>query len=164
MTPDRPKSRTGPKLVVGLAVVMLLPLTLIFVVFPLFASEPFTSVEELEPENIASLRVQLLNRQGIDDGPDVGPYSAKPGDVPGLLDALRSAPEVENFDGARGPWLGEYRVVTKTGRRGTVRFYWQPAMAPGGSQTLRYKIGERKFEGGDLKRLIAAIEEVALGK
>ena len=158
---DRPAPRHGPKIVLGLVAVMALPLVLIFAVFPLVRTQSFAHVEDLDPANVASLRVHLLNRQGIDGGPDIGPFYAAAADTATLLDALRAVPEVPEFEGADGPWLGEFRVLTKDGRHGTVRFYWQPPYRRDGEPVLRYKIGERQFEGGDLKGLIALIEAAA---
>ncbi len=163
MTPDaRPpaKPRHGPKIVLGLAVVLLVPLALIFGLFPLLMDGPFDRVEELEVTNIQSLRVYILNRQGVDDGPDVGPYFAAADDYAPLLAALKQVPEVAEFTGARGPWLGEYRVVTTAGRRGTIRFYWQPSPSgdPYAAPVLRFQIGPNKFEGRGAPGLIAAAE------
>ena len=160
-TPDAPPTRShGPKLVLGLVIVMLVPLALIFGLFPLLVDGAFDRVEELEAGNIRSLQVHILNRQGVDDGPDVRPYSAAPEDFGPLLAAVKQVPEVADFSGVRGPWLGEYRVVTTAGRRGTIRFYWQPSPTgdPRAEPVLRFQIGPHKFEGGGARRLIAAAE------
>ena len=108
---------------------------------------------------MAGLRVHVLNRQGLDNGRDIGPYPAGPAAVPGLLAVLKPVPEVADFDGARGPLLGEYRVVTTAGRKGTIRFYWQrPGGDPDAVPRLRFQIGPHKFQGGTAAALIAAAE------
>ena len=123
--------------------------------FPLLAPT-FDTIGELDPAEIKTLRVHILNRDGLDGGPEVGPYVADPGDYAGLLKPLLSVPEVrDGFAGRRGPWLGEYRVVLKSGRKGTVRLYWsKPPTAA--AAVLRFKIGPKEFEGGSADALLAA--------
>jgi hypothetical protein len=105
--------------------------------------------------------VHLLNRQEVDKGEDVGPFYADPADIPTLLDALRAATPVPAWDGARGPWLGEFRVMTTEGRRGTIRLYWHrpPQREADSVPTLRVQVGPNLFEGGDLRQVIAIAEE-----
>lgn len=158
--PKRPNH--GPKLVLGMVVVMLVPLFLIFAVFPLLTVQTFDRVEELTPDNIATLQVQIRNRQGVDDGKDLDLYTAAPADYPLLLGVLKQVPEVPDFTGARGPWLGEYRVVTKTGRKGTVRLYWfRPPGREDAEPRLRFQIGPHKFEGGAAAAVIDAATAAA---
>ncbi len=161
--PDLPKPPNhGPKLLLGMAVVMLVPLALIFVVFPRLTDQPFDRIDELAPDNIATLRVQILNRQQVDNGKDLGPYTAAPADYPALLGVLIQVPEVEEFTGARGPWLGEYRIVTKAGRKGTVRLYWyRPPGRENAEPRLRFQIGSHKFEGGAASAVIDAATAAA---
>ena len=155
--PARPNY--GPRLVLGLAVVLVVPLVLILVVFPLLLTQPFDRVEDLNPAEVASLRVHVLNRQYVDNGDDIGPYAAPAEAVPALLAVLAPVPEVAEFADARGPLLGEYRVVTTAGRKGTIRFYWQrPGGDPAAVPRLRFQIGPHKFEGGTAAALIAAAE------
>lgn len=138
---------------------LVVPLALIFLVFPFLFDEPFATVDELAPENIASIRVTLVNRSELDGGDDVGPYLAAEADFVVLLAPLKSVPEVERFPNARGPWLGEYRVMTKEGRRGRIRFYWvRDPQTPDAPARLRFQVGERKFEGGRADTLTKAAE------
>jgi hypothetical protein len=165
--PPRPAGTTEPPggsnvarritlIVLGFLVV---PVALIFLVFPFLFDEPFATVDELAPENIASLRVTLVNRSELDGGEDVGPYLAANADFAGLLAPFKSIPEVEQFPNARGPWLGEFRVLTKDGRRGRIRFYWvRDPQTPEIPARLRFQVGERKFEGGRADTLIKAAE------
>ena len=152
-----PRPNYGPKLVLGLAVVLVVPLVLILVVFPLILTQPFDRVEDLNPADVASLRVQVLDRQHLDNGPDIGPYVAAESAVPALLAVLKPVPEVDEFVDARGPLLGEYRILTTAGRKGTIRFYWQrPGGNPNAEPRLRFVIGPHKFEGGAAAGFIAA--------
>lgn len=150
--PEPEKPKMLGKMLLYLALIMLVPFTLIKYVFPLI-DPPVVAIEELKPENIQWFRVQVLNRQGVDDGPDIGPYYADPLDFALLLSALQNVPEVASNDypDARGPWLGEYRLVTLDGRKPTIRFYW---VRQGAEVRLRFQIGKHKFEGGTAAELI----------
>lgn len=183
--PPRPKPRTLRWVVVGVLVVLLLPLTVAFVLVPLLLEQPFESAEEIDPAAVKTLRVFVLNRKELDGGRDVGPYLAAAADYPALLAPLREAHEVASFPDARGPWLAEYRVLLKSGRKGTIRLYWSrpqggwagaPAFAAAGGGaavagatearhvppvTLRFQIGPRRYEGGSAAGLIRAAEVAA---
>lgn len=183
--PARPKPRTARWVVVGVLLVLLLPLLVAFVLVPLLLEQPFESAEEIDPDAVKSLRVFVLNRKELDGGRDVGPYLAAAGDYPALLAPLREAREVGSFPDARGPWLAEYRVLLKSGRKGTIRLYWSRppggwkgatafAAAGGGAAlagaveaghappvTLRFQIGPRRYEGGSAAGLIRAAEAAA---
>jgi hypothetical protein len=161
MTGDETKTRphTGRKL--ALVVLVLVPLVvgLALAGIYLLQGAPFESPAELTTDNVQSLRVHLLNRKELDGGDDVGPYLAAPEDYERLLALLKAVPEVEQFPDARGPWLGEFRIVLKNGRKGTIRLYWvKPPTAPA---RLRFQIGEHKFEGGTAESVIRAAEESA---
>ena len=181
--PPRPKSRTLRWVVVGVLLVLLLPLLVGFVLVPLLLEQPFESAEEIDPAEVKTLRVFVLNRRELDGGRDVGPYLAAAEDYPALLAPLREAREVGSFPDARGPWLAEYRVLLKSGRKGTIKLYWsrppggwkgaQAFAAAGGTAalaeageagrvppvTLRFQIGPRKkYEGGSAAGLIRAAE------
>ncbi len=161
--PEPPTPKHGKKLLAGMAVVMLVPVCLVVFVFPLLAKPGFDDVSQLTPTEISRLEVVIRNRQGIDDGPDIGPYVADPADYAAILDALRNVPKVPDFDGARGPILGEFQVLPKNGRKGTIRLYWQqPAAGPeAGPPRLRFQIGPAKFEGGSVAGLIDAVAKGA---
>lgn len=138
---------------------LLVPVGLIFLVFPYLLDEPFTSVDDLDPAKVRSLRVHLLNRTELDGGADVGPFHAAAADFAGLLAPVRAVPEVPDFPNARGPWLGEFRVLTTDGRRGRIRFYWvRDPHHPSDPPRLRFQIGGTKFEGGRVADVIAAAE------
>lgn len=163
---------------------MLLPVGLAVLVFPLLAGSPFDSVEAIDPARVKSLRVFVLNRKEFDGGEDVGPYLARSEDVRSLLRPLAGLTPLDAPPGnARGPWLGEYRVRTDAGRRGTVRFYWsrrpdtgqantpaavagpavlngRPELVPG-AYALRVVVGDRWYEGGNPLAVIAAAEAAA---
>jgi hypothetical protein len=177
--PSGVKKRTGIWIVLGVLVVLLLPIVLATLLFPLLQEQPFESPEDIRPEKIESLRVFLLNRRELDGGEDVGPYFAAESDYATLLAPLQDVPSVADFPDARGPWLGEYRIVTRDGRKGTIRFYWtKPLQLPEvrpvrfsvgeldlevfpaltWPHRLRFQIGEHKFEGGETATLIRAAE------
>jgi hypothetical protein len=130
------------------------------VLIPLLTEQPFDSADELTPENIKLLRVYFLNRPELDDGPDIGPYYAAPEDYAPLLAPLKAVPEVSDFEGTRGVWLGEYRVRLKSGRRGTIKLYWLKT-TPDAVAKLRFQIGPHKFEGGTAAAVIKAAEDAA---
>jgi hypothetical protein len=168
--PDRPRTGRRVALVLLLVVLLLVPcvyLSAMFLVIPLLQGQAFDSPAELTPEAIQSLRFQLLNRKELDGGEDVGPYFAAAEDYEKLLAPLKSAAEVEQYPGARGPFLGEYRVVLKSGRKGTIKLYWlrPPGAVPKDDHApparLRFEIGSHRFEGGTAEALIQVIEECA---
>lgn len=170
-----------------LAIILTLPFLLMFGLFPLLQGRPFNSVAELDPAQIARLEVRLYNRTELDEGDDVGPYIAAPQDYERLLQPLREVPTVPEFSGATGPYLGEYRIVLKNGRKGTIYFYWVPTPGesalsvgfgslagsagwshaasqgdlPAPAARLRFKIGSNKYEGSSTKAIIAAAEAAA---
>lgn len=143
-------------LIVGL--LMVIPAVTAAFVFPLLSAVPFESVDELKPDDIGWFNVRLFNRGDLDGGGDVGPYDAAPSDYATLLAPLGNLTEVADFPDARGPWLGEYRIVTKSGRRGGIRFYWHrdPAQPRDTPPTLRVQIASKKYVGGSVAPLVAA--------
>jgi len=143
------------KLLLFLGVIMLVPLALLFLVFPLLSEQSFDSAEQLKPEAISSLRVQILNRSKIDGGDDIGPFLADPADFAALLAPLTTVPSVENYPDAVGPWFGDYRIVTNDGRRGTIKFYYH-MRTPESIPALRFKIGQVQYEGGRAQRVVDA--------
>jgi hypothetical protein len=168
------------KIVIGLAIIMTIPFVLFFGLFPLILGRPFESIEEIDVEQIKQLDVRLYNRTDLDNGDDVGPYFASPTEYDRLFKPLLAAVEVEQFNGARGPWLGEYRILLKNGRKGTVRFFWSPAQTesdvalalgsalscppvvlaglkgqiPPPEPQLRFEIGQRKYIAGTTSEFI----------
>ena len=164
--PRRPRQRIW--LGAGiLGLVLLVPVILALFVFPLLSQEPFTSLAEIQPAAIQSLQVRLLIRGEIDpqlaNQPDIGPYYAALEDFPKLLAPLQEAVEVPEFPSAQGPLLGEYRILTKENRRGTIRLYWMrdPATSAGSMARLRFKIGTHKYEGGQALAVIQAAADAA---
>ena len=141
-------------------VLLLVPLLASALVFPLISQIPYQTVGEIAPADIRWLSVRLLNRTELDGGEDVGPFYAAPEDFAALLAPLKQVPEAEPFPDARGPWLGEYRVMRKDGRRITIRLYWQrSALArPTSPAKLRFQLGSRMFEGGSTSEVIAVAE------
>jgi hypothetical protein len=161
-TEPRPNSKG--KWITLFIVLFVLPLVLYFgvmlVLIPLVSEQPFDSADELTPENIKSLRVYFLNRGELDDGPDIGPYFAAPEDYAALLAPLKAVPEVSDFEGTRGVWLGEYRIRLKSGRRDTIKLYWLKT-TPDAVAKLRFQIGPHKFEGGTAAAVIKAAVDAA---
>ncbi len=168
MDPDPRPIETAPpsagphvtrRIVLYVLAFLLVPVVLAVGLFPYLLDEPFSSVDDLDPAKIRSLRVYLLNRGELDGGEDIGPYYAAESDFPSLLKPLREVPEVQEFPNARGPWLGEYRILTQDGRRGRIRFYY---VRPGGNREaparLRFQIGDKKFEGGRADTIVQAAE------
>ncbi|HVK09018.1 MAG TPA: hypothetical protein VM597_09605 [Gemmataceae bacterium] len=170
MSADATPTRSGKKLalVILMAVLLLVPVVygLALLGAALLQGQPFESPAELTPENVQSLRAHLLNRRELDSGEDVGPYYAAAEDYERLLAPLKAAAEVGPYPDARGPFLGEYRVVLKNGRKGTIRLYW--SRLPGGGTAdkppvarLRFQIGEHLYEGAAAADVIRAVEESA---
>lgn len=184
MPTDDATVHRNPALRITLLVLALLivPVLLALVVFPSLSDLPFESVTQLDPAEVESLTVRLLNRTELDGGDDVGPYYAAPEDIARLLAPLRGVPEVAGFPDARGPWLGEYRVRTRAGSKGTIRLYWvrsaeDERALPGfealygeaayrsataalqlPAARLRIEIGHHTFEGYAVAELIRAVE------
>lgn len=156
--PDEPDAalrmppRYGRRIALLMLPVVLAPVLLAVCLFPLL--KPYDAIEEVRADDIASFRVHVLNRKEIDGGAEIDPFFADADDYPALLRRLAGVPEVSGFDGARGPWLGEYRVVTKDGRKLTVRFYWARTAGGGQEPVLRFQVGSRFFEGGTAESLI----------
>lgn len=166
--PTRPRS--GPKLALLVALIVALLVSGVYgtalLVAYLLQGQAFESPAELTPENVRLLRVHVLNRKELDGGEDVGPYHAAPEDYERLLAPLKAATEVGQYPDARGPFLGEYRVVLKNGRKETIRLYWSrpPGVEKGGhlpTARLRLQIGEHLFEGKSAEDVIRAVEECA---
>ena len=156
--------------VVVFGLILMVPVFLALVVFPLFQQETFTSLDEVRPGSIRSMRVHFLVRPEIaaelDGHPDVGPYYAAEADYEALLAPLRSAEEVAGFTGVRGPLLGEYRILTTDNRRSTIRMYWSrdPNSPDDVSARLRFYVGGEsgtKYEGGPAVDVIRAAEAAA---
>ena len=168
---DAPPARSRLGLgVVVFGLILTIPVILAVAVFPLFQQEAFTSLDDVRPESIRSMRVQILVRPEIaaelDGRGDVGPYYAAGADFENLLAPLRSAEEVAEFTGGRGPLLGEYRILTDTNRRSTIRMYWSrdPNSPDEVSARLRFVVGgERgtKYEGGPAVDVIRAATAAA---
>ena len=159
MAPDDvehpPRPKYGLKIVLLTLLILCIPVVLVLGVFPLLNEQAFESVDELAPENIQSLQVQIHNRVEIDGGEPIRLYYADEADFAMLLEPLKAVPEVDNYPDAQGPWLGEYRIVTKSGRKGTIRFYWtKRPQDPPTAIRLRFKIGTHKFEGGSVQSII----------
>ncbi|HET6573038.1 MAG TPA: hypothetical protein VFG68_05505 [Fimbriiglobus sp.] len=168
-TPTRP--RTGKKiaLIVFAVVLLLVPAVygLALVGARLLMGQAFESPAELTPANVRSLRVELHNRKELDGGEIVRPYYAAPEDYGRLLAPLKAAAEVGSYPDARGPFLGEYRVVLKSGRKGTIRLYW--SRPPGvdaknapHTARLRFQIGNHLYEGAMASDVVRAVEEAAV--
>jgi hypothetical protein len=162
--PTRPRTARKVTLAVFLAFFLLVPVVyglVFFVVIPLLQGRAFDTPAELTAGDIESLRVHLLNRKELDGGEDVGPYFAAPEDFEALLAPLKAAEEVGEFPDAQGPFLGEYRVVLKSGRKEPIRLYWSrpPGVQPDGTPhpaRLRFKIGNRLFEGAAAQAVVHA--------
>ena len=188
-TQDQENDQTKPKtermflkVFIGVVIIMTIPFVLFFGLFPLLQNRPFDSIDEIEVNQIQRLEVRIYNRSELDGGDDVGPYIAGPLEYDRLLKPLIGVSEVSQYDGARGPWLGEYRILLKNGRKGTVRFFYVPGKAespvraalgviaggsaaelawirgqiPAPAPRLRFEIGQHKYEAPTTKELIQA--------
>lgn len=151
-----------------IGLVLMIPIFVGFVIFPLFQQQAFESLDELQADSIQSIEVRILVRPEIApmlaNRGDIGPFRADPVDFAELLEPLRAAEDVVTFPDAQGPILGEYRILLNDNRRGTIRLYWDrdPSAPPDSSARLRFKIGSKKYEGGSAEavvRVAAAAEE-----
>lgn len=147
--------RYGRRIVLFMVPVMLTPVLLAVCVFPLLREEAFDSIDELRLENVSTFQVQIQNRKELDGGERIDLFYVAEADYAMLLQPLLEVPEVKGFPDAQGPWLGEYRVVTKEGRPGRVRLYWTTPRG-GGEPVLRFKIGPKYFEGGTAMAVVTA--------
>ena len=146
--------RFARRILLFMVPVMLTPVALAVCVFPLLREEAFDSIDELRLENVSTFQVQILNRKELDGGESIGLFYVAESDYATLLKPLFVATEVPPFADAQGPWLGEYRVVTKEGRPGRVRLYYTTPR--GGEPVLRFKIGTKYFEGGTALAVVNA--------
>ena len=158
--PQPRRYRVSAKWLLGLtALTLLVPVLMLFVIFPWLAEQAFQSVEEINPAEVEVLRVQLLNHpQGKDD---VGPVEMSPDDFPKLLAAIGGAEKVNEIPAAT--WLGEYRVRFHDGRRGTIKLYWQKQnpSVPDSPAVIWMKIGTSKYKGGEALELFKLAAECA---
>ncbi len=159
--PPQPRRyKVSVKWLIGLtALTLLVPVLMVFVVFPWLSEQAFESVEEINPADVEVLRVQLLNHpQGKED---VGPVEMNPDDFPKLLAAIGGAEKVNDIPAA--PWLGEYRVRFKDNRKGTIRLYWQKLnpSQPQSPAIFWMRIGSTKYRGGDALELFKVAAECA---
>ena len=90
LLPQPKRYKVSAKWLIGLsALTLLVPVLMIFVIFPWLAEQAFQSVEEIDPAEVEVLRVQLLNHP--QDQPDVGPVNMNPDDFPKLFKAIAGA-------------------------------------------------------------------------
>ena len=158
--PQPRRRRVSAKWLFGLtALTLLVPVVMVFVIFPWLAEQAFQSVEEIDPTQVEVLRVQLLNNpQGKED---IGPTEMAAADFPALLAALSGAEKVSEIPAST--WLGEYRVRFKDGRRGTIRLYWQrrnPSRIDSPA-IVWMKVGSNKYRAGEVLELFKVAGECA---
>ena len=161
--PQPKRYRVSAKwLIIAICLTLLVPAFIILMVlgfFPWLGEQAFGSAEEIDPSQVAVLRVQLLNHpKGLDD---VGPTEMHPDDFPKLLAAISGAEKVDKLPAAT--WLGEYRVRFKDDRRGTIRLYWQKqnASIPNSPAIVWMKIGGNYYRGGDVLALFEVARDCA---
>jgi len=119
--PPPPLRKVNVKLIVAIVLLLLLvPLGVIFLIFPWLSQPAFRSVDEIDSAQVESLRVQLLNHPTSKE--DVGPINMAPRDFARLFEPLRNAEKVDIQPAA--PFAGEYKVRFKDGSRGTIRLRW----------------------------------------
>jgi hypothetical protein len=171
------------KIVLMVLAFLLVPITLTLVVFPLLSESSLTRISDVSADDVVWMNIRMLNREELDGGTDIWPFKVAPEDYEPILEVLREVPEVQEFQGTRGPWLGEIRLRTRSGNDSTIRMYWLrtasaqravPAMealmgeaaaryatmmlhAP--VPTLRFQINNHLFEGQGVARLIQVTTE-----
>lgn len=113
---------TNVKLILALATLSTAAVVGVAVLFLSWVSTPLgVTVDQIDPAEVAEIRVQLLNRPDRKD--DVGPIAMLPADFPALLAPLKNAEPVADKPGM--PWLGEYQIRFHDGRRLTIRLRWE---------------------------------------
>jgi len=113
---------TNVKLILALAVLSTAAVVGVAVLFLSWVSTPLgLTVDQIDPAEVAEIRVQLLNRPDRKD--DVGPVVMLPADFPALLAQLQNAEPEADKPGM--PWLGEYQIRFKDNRRLTIRLRWE---------------------------------------
>ena len=122
---ERPKPKPMAKLIGCLvSLIVLGAVGLGFALYYLLPGQGVANLDDLNPDEIRSFRVYFLNRKELDEGDDIGPYLASRADYDKLLQPLRELESVAEFPNAKGPWLGEYRILLKNGRKSTIKIYW----------------------------------------
>jgi hypothetical protein len=120
--PQMPAKKVNVKLMVAIVLLLLLvPVGVMFCIFPWLSQQAFKSVDEIDAAQVESLSVQLLNHPSGKD--DIGPIRMAPEDFARLFEPLRQAEKLEVQPAAA--FNGEYKVRFKDGRRGTIRLRWQ---------------------------------------
>ncbi len=158
--PQPRRYKVSAKWLFGLtALTLLVPVLMVFVIFPWLAEQAFQSVEEIDPEQVDVLRVQLLNHP--EGKEDVGPVEMHRDDFAKLLKTIAGAEKVNEIPPAT--WMGEYRVRFKDDRRGTIRLYWQKQNpnVPESPATIWMKIGTGKYKAGEALSVYKVAEECA---
>jgi len=119
--PPPPVRKVNVKLIAAIVLLLLLvPVVFIAFIFPWLSQPAFRSVDEIDPAQIESLSVQLLNHPaGLED---VRPTKMNPQDFAKLLEPLRNAERIDVQPPAA--FNGEYKVRFQDGRRGTIRLRW----------------------------------------
>ena len=110
------------KLILLLAVLSVAAVVGVAFLFLSWVSAPLNlSVDEIDPADVAEIRVQLLNRP--DGKADVNKVKMLPEDFPALLAPLANAAPEADRPGM--PWLGEYQIRFRDDRRLTIRLRWE---------------------------------------
>lgn len=120
------RGRVNTRLLLTLAILSIAGVVGTAYVFLSWVSTPLGfTVEQLDPSELAEVRVQLLNRP--DGKEDIGPVAMRSEDFAKLLAPLKNATLTPDRPGM--PWLGEYQIRFKDDRRLTIRLRWekQPA-------------------------------------
>jgi hypothetical protein len=117
----KPKKFATKWLIALALLALLVPVGLLFCVFPWLSQPAFTTVDEIEAVQLDTLRVQLLNHPNAKE--DVGPIDMAKEDSGRLLAPLRKAEKIEALPACT--FLGEYKVRYADGRRGTIRLSWK---------------------------------------
>ncbi len=174
-------AKTNVKLILLLAVLSIAAVVGVAFLAGMWIASPLDlTVDQIDPADVAEIRVQLLNRP--DGKADVGPIKMRPEDFPALLGMLEHATLEEDLPGM--PWLGEYQIRFQDGRRLTIRLRWErrlpfdsrPAFAaaagtglggvaawvpPADESVVWMKIEKRIYRAGKLVDLLRVAEECA---
>ena len=175
-SPPAPKKVNVAVLLILAAIFVTVPLLVFAALFLWLNQTSFASVEELKPNELEGIRLQMLNlvrgpqnrpepspdeSLGADENtpnqhdPDIGPVNLIRPDFDVILQPLRNAEPIDNSAYPATSYLGELRIRYKDGRRGTI--YLRQALEnprnPDSPMRVYMVIGTNKYKACTLREL-----------
>jgi hypothetical protein len=169
--PAKPTKKINAAVLLILAAVFItIPICLFALLFMWLSQSSFQSIEELNADELAEIRIELKNlprgpqnrpdptteeklrpdeNTPFHTDPDIDPTQLTRPDFEVFLNTLRNAERVQQKPPS--PYLGKVEVRYKDGRRGTILLYWsEDSQTPNAPAIVWMRIGTG-FRGADYK-------------